>query len=488
MQGKSSHKALQESIEQSVRAMETAARAWLDAAEGMLPHMSRTMNVPLTELQSLLGLWVKGLGMSGVGSQGLDLWKTFLSGDPALSFSHLLSPDALQADEATRLLAKWKEAATVYLKDLERMAASPRTHTFELPAMDAEAAAEYMSRLQRSLQVKARYGPEYYADPEEVEVGPTPSEVVWEDGHVRLLRYHRKDGKAPDAGVPPLLLVYSIINRPYILDLVPGVSLIEHLVDSGLTVFLLDWGEPTDEDSDLPLDELVEGSMKEAQEFIRTSCDVDRVSQLGYCIGGVLAVMYAALYPEELASLITLTTPITGEQGGIVSFWADPRLFPLQGIVAANGNVPGKLLRYTFTAFKPYVELQKWKTFYENLLRDDMLRLFLPIDKWSNDNPDVPGKAFLQFVQAVYHEDSLKSGRTEIAGRRVDLSRITCPLLNIVAKKDWIVTPESAAPLNELVGSSVNRLEQIPGPHVGIIMDPRTRYAWDVMVEFLRGN
>jgi polyhydroxyalkanoate synthase len=150
--------------------------------------------------------------------------------------------------------------------------------------------------------------------------------------------------------------------------------------------------------------------------------------------------------------------------------------------------VPAKLIRYTFIGLKPYYEFVKWKTFLANLGNEDAMRLFYPVDRWANENVDIPGEVFRKFVEEVYHEERLRRGLSRINGRRVDLRDITCPLMNLLATADWIVPPASAEVLNDLVGSRDRRLVKIDGAHVAIMVDPRTRPVWSQMSDFLLGN
>ena len=347
-----------------------------------------------------------------------------------------------------------------------------------------------VERFMESVAVKARWGGEYYADPDATTVGQTPREVVYESGPLKLYRYHLPEGSEPveAAQAPPVLIVYSVINRPYILDLVPGYSFVEHLVREGLDVYLIDWGETEPGDRDTTLDSLIDPGIRGCVQAIRERTGAPDVSLFGHCIGGNLALMYASLYPDDVARLVTLTTPITAAEGGVVALWTDCDVFPVDAIVEAYGHMPAKLIRYTFMAIKPYYEVMKWKMFLENLGNDQVMALFMPVDRWANENVDVPGAVFRKFVHEVFHDDGFRQGRTRINGRKVDLGSIRCPLLNLAATKDWIVPPPSAEVLNELVTSDDNRFVPIEGAHVGILIDPRSRPLWTTMSDFLAGR
>src|SRR2546421_5876953 len=90
---------------------------------------------------------------------------------------------------------------------------------------------------------KYRTGMQIILEGAEAETGQTPKEVIWTKNKAKLYRY--KSGIEKQFPVP-ILLVYALINQPYILDLMPGKSLVEYLVSQGFDVYLLDWGIPGD--------------------------------------------------------------------------------------------------------------------------------------------------------------------------------------------------------------------------------------------------
>jgi polyhydroxyalkanoate synthase len=341
-----------------------------------------------------------------------------------------------------------------------------------------------LARLQEAARVKMQYGPEYYADPATTEVGLTPRDLVWEQGKFKLYRYCGNTAAKP--GVAPLLIIYSLINRPYILDLLPGVSLIEYYLQADLPVYLVDWGTPDYNDRHISLDELIDPYLREMVEFIRQAENCPAVSLLGHCIGGVLACLFAARYPEQTHRLLTLTTPITADQGGLISQCV--KNFPLGPIIDTFGNMPGKLIQYVILAMKPYYEMIRWRRFHEQIENDAAMRVFYAADKWGNDNVDVIGAAFRKFIQEVYLEDRFRAGLTEIHGRAAPLSAIRAPLMNIVAEEDWLVPPATAEILNDLVGSSQKILRKISGPHLSILFYPKHRKIWQEMVQFFAGK
>lgn len=398
--------------------------------------------------------------------------------------------------EDERLRQLWGGMLAEYRRDLGALPPDAFVVDFE-PLAEAwlkanseaidDASVRMVERFLEVMAIKARYGPEYYADPVLTEVGKSPREVVHEVEGAQLYRYLPLEG-ARKADAPPVLLIYSVINKPFILDLLPGYSFVEHLLGQGLDVYLVEWKPTKPGDRSTTLDSYIDPVVRSCIGAIRERTGASRVGLFGHCIGGVLAAMYAALHPADVDRLITLTTPFSAPAGGVVGLWTDRRVFPLESILDTYGHVPAKLIRYTFIGLKPYYEAVKWKTFLENLGNEDAMRLFYPIDRWANDNVDIPGEVFRKFIDEVYHEERLRRGLSRINGRRVDLRDITCPLMNLLATADWIVPPASAEILNDLVGSRDRRLVKIDGAHVAIMIDPRTRPVWTQMSDFLLGN
>lgn len=416
-----------------------------------------------------------------------------LAGLPDLLAAHAEAAGRL---DPQRLVRRMETAATELKADLEALA--PEQFVPDLGRL-AQSFGRVLAgspddedrrRVDRFLEaaaVKLRYGSEYYADPETTKVGPTPRDLVHREGRIELYRY-RSSARPTARTAPPVLLVYSVINKPYILDLLPGFSFIEHLLAEGLDPYLIEWGPTVPGDHETTLDSYIEPGLHGCVEYIRRTRGVDRVPLFGHCIGGNLALLYAARHPEAVDRLVALTTPVTAAEGGVVALWTDRDLFPVDAIVDAFGHMPAKLIRYTFIALKPYYEILKWKMFIDGLADDRVMGLFLPVDRWANENVDIPAEVFRKFIHEVFHSDRFRRGRTTIHGRPADPRAITCPLLNLAATRDWIVPLESARVLNDIVGSTEKEFVPIEGAHVGIMIDPRARPLWTKMSDFLKAS
>ena len=126
------------------------------------------------------------------------------------------------------------------------------------------------------------------------QTGMTPKETVWSKNKTKLYRYSA--GKAPTHRIPVLFL-YALINKAYILDLAPGMSMIEKLVEDGFDVYLLEWGEFEWEDRKLDFADFVYKYIARAVQKVCQYSRSDELSIVGYCMGGTMATMYASLFP-----------------------------------------------------------------------------------------------------------------------------------------------------------------------------------------------
>lgn len=398
--------------------------------------------------------------------------------------------DEAQGKDLSVLMDYWQGMLTEYLKDMELIAREIKKidlqHVAEIFAKTMtgqwdENVHKYHQRFWDALKVKMQFGPEYYSQPDAVKVGQTPKQVVWSKGKWQLYHYAPEAGKAQNK---PVLIVYALINRPYIEDLTPGVSLVQHFLGKGLDVYLGDWGEPAYEDRHITLDQFIEDGIGGMVECVCNRHAISQVPLFGHCMGGVLSVIYTALHQDRVASLTTLTAPMTAQKGGVVSAWT--YLAPVDLIVDTFGNVPAKLIRYTFISMKPYYEAIRWLRYYATLDKADAkaMEVANAVDKWVNDNVDIPGEFFRKFMTELFVKEGLVNGTMTINNRRVSLADIRCPVLNIFGEEDWIVTPQSAMLLNDLVSSTDKTARQIAGQHLGILFDPRNRPVWDEMAQF----
>jgi polyhydroxyalkanoate synthase len=306
-----------------------------------------------------------------------------------------------------------------------------------------------------------------------IDTGLTPKEVLWTKNKARLYRYIPTIPTHTTRHTVPLLLIYALINRPYVLDLRPNNSIIEYLVAQGFDVYLLDWGIPGAEDKNLTFDDYILDYMPRAIKKVLHTAHAEELSLLGYCMGGTMAAMYAALFPTHtLKNLILLTSPIdfAADHTGLYALWTSERYFNYDRVIEAFGNVPGEFIDLGNRMLKPVNNyIGSYMTMWERIMQDQPMDTWLAMHKWVNDVIPFPGAAFRQWIRDFYQQNRLVKGEIKLRGRRVDLSHISCSLLSIAGQKDHICTLPQAEAIMSLVSSEDKRFLVLDAGHVGLL-------------------
>jgi polyhydroxyalkanoate synthase len=311
---------------------------------------------------------------------------------------------------------------------------------------------------------------------DDIQVGTTPKEPVYREDKLVLYRY------LPVVEQPfpiPILIVYALVNRPAVADLQPDRSLVRNLLAQGMDVYLIDWGYPSRADRYLTLEDYIAGYLDTCVDVVRERHGLEQINLLGICQGGTFSVCYAALYPEKVKNLTVMVAPIdfhaTQEgRSGLLNLWGLG--LDVDQLVEATGNIPGELMNFGFVMLKPLqLNFQKYLDTLDVMDDEQKLLNFLRMEKWIFDSPDLAGEAFRQFVKDFFHENKLVRGEAEIGGRRIDLRRLTMPVLNIYAEQDHLVPPPSTIALGDYVGTSDYTLCAFPVGHIGMYVSGKAQ-------------
>jgi polyhydroxyalkanoate synthase len=314
-------------------------------------------------------------------------------------------------------------------------------------------------------------------------VAQTPSDVVATENKLRLLHYHPV---AEQSHPVPLLIVPSLINRYYLLDLVSGRSLVEYLVGRGIDVYMLDWGVPGPEDRSTTFDHYITGYLRRAVQRVRSLSGQARINLLGYSIGGTFTAIFSALYGHYVHGLVQLAAPINFHDSGIISQWTRKERFNVDLLVDTLGNMPAELLQASFRMLTPTLQIMQQIALANQIGDSQAVQDLLALQTWISDGVSFPGEAYRTYVKDCYQENYLVQGKLIVGGKRVDLGQIACPLLTITAAKDWICPPESVAVLNDLVASADKNVLELPGGHVGIVVGRRAAEdLWPRLADWL---
>ena len=337
---------------------------------------------------------------------------------------------------------------------------------FDLDALSAEAA-----RVQRQLLEGLQVLPQV----EDVQVGASQRELVWQDGKVCLYRFVGAQQAASTVVRNPLLVVYALVNRPYMIDLQEGRSLVQRLMALGHDVYVLDWGYPDRGDRYTRIEDYVLRYIDGAASHLCTASGQAAIDLLGICQGGVFSLCYAALEPARVRNLITMVTPVDFHTGdNMLASWA--RALDADALVQALGNIPADLINTSYLMLKPFeLNLKKYVAMLDILHDRDAVADFLRMEKWIFDSPDLAGAAFAEFIKQFYQDNGLVNGTVELGGRRVDLKQVTMPVLNLYAQHDHLVPPAASQALVSLIGSGDYTTHCFAGGHIGIYVSSRAQ-------------
>lgn len=296
-------------------------------------------------------------------------------------------------------------------------------------------------------------------------VGATPSTVMHRENKWRLLRYDAAPGGVKHR--TPVLLVPSLINRHYVLDLQPGKSLTEYLVAQGHDVWTIDWGTPGPEDRHLSFDDVCDVYLGRAIRKVAAASPRGQAHVLGYCLGGTLAAIHTAARPEHVASLTLVAAPVRFHDDGLLSVWLRNPHFDVGALVDAFGNVPWQLMQGAFQMLRPTLGMSKTVHFLDRAWDDRYLEGFFALETWGNDNVSFPGQCFREYAERLYRDDAFALGSFELNGRPARMESIRCPVLAVTFEHDNIVPWKSAATVLDRVKSKDTERIHLPGGHVG---------------------
>lgn len=316
------------------------------------------------------------------------------------------------------------------------------------------------------------------------EVGVTPCVEAMRENKMRLLHYLPKEGVARKR--TPLLLVPSLINRHYVLDLMPGKSFAEYMVAQGHDLWIIDWGTPGPEDRWLTFDDVCDRYLGRAVRHVARTSETGTTHLLGYCLGGTFTTIYAAARPEKIASMIAVAAPIQFADDGLLSAWTRSSTFNVDAMINAFGNVPHQLMQSAFHLLRPTLNLSKAVHLIDRAWNDEFLDGFLALETWGNDNVAFPGECFRKYIGDLYRNDALVKDTFVLSGVQAKLGNIKCPVLAVTFEHDNIVPWKSAAILIDRVSSTDKERIHLNGGHVGaMVSSSAAKGLWPKMSAWL---
>ncbi len=334
------------------------------------------------------------------------------------------------------------------------------------PAEQVSVETRVREEIERAIQRNVK-GLEYLSSAGPA-LGVTPKDTIYQRGTLKLHHYHPMSEEVYRV---PLVLVMSLVSKPYILDLTPGQSLVEFLLQRGFDVYMIDWGTPRPEDKNLRLEDYVLDLIPDCLEKVAEDSGEPDVSLVAYCMGGQLSVMYAALDAGKgpLKNLACFTTPVNMEGMKLMRQWTDRRYFDVDRIVDTLGNVPPELMYASFDMLRPVSRVIGQVKLWENIWNDEFVKSYRMFDRWAADQIPFAGECFRQTTKELMWENKLYRNELKLDGRLVDLKAIKVPFLHVMAEHDHIVPYEAAKELVNLVGSEDKQDMVLKGGHVSLV-------------------
>jgi polyhydroxyalkanoate synthase subunit PhaC len=303
------------------------------------------------------------------------------------------------------------------------------------------------------------------------EVAASPGQVVYHNHLIELIQYEPATARVRPE---PVLIVPSWIMKYYILDLSARNSLVRFLVGQGHTVFMVSWRNPTAEDRDIGMDDYLEQGVMQALRAVQRAQPHRQVHLAGYCLGGTLVAMAAALLArEEEAVLKTLTLLAAQtdfeEPGEIGLFIDDSQVSFLEEIMAEQGYLDGRQMAGAFAL------INSRDLVWSRLVREYLLGRRTALDDlhaWNADATRLPARMHSEYLRGMYLRNDLAEGRFMARGRPLCLQDIRVPTFVVGTERDHVSPWRSVYKVHSLLACQITFVLTTGGHNVGIVNPP----------------
>lgn len=296
----------------------------------------------------------------------------------------------------------------------------------------------------------------------------------------------------------PVLLIPALGIQAWTWDLMPNRSMVRYLMARGYDVYLLDWGKPSLSDRELGLSTYVNEWMPAAVEAVRQHAPAEEVTLVGYCMGGLLALMYLGAFPDApVRNLSTIASPVNfhknGAFGTIMSLASYPALkihdwfqLRVERFDTKLFHIPGNLLSVGFKMTNPPGVVTAYLDLVRNIGDREYITEYMTMGQWFNDMVDYPGATVREVIEKMVIANSLAGGRIRIGDRYSDFSNIRCSLLAFAGSSDKIASVHAAKDVMKLTSSTDRRFEVVPGGHAGVFAGSKApAHAWRAIADWL---
>jgi polyhydroxyalkanoate synthase len=318
----------------------------------------------------------------------------------------------------------------------------------------------------------------------DLDLGVTPKDIIYSRDTMKLYHYRPI---CDEVYRVPVVLVMSLINRYYIVDLSPGQSLVEYLLQQGLDVYLIDWGVPRAGHEYLMMDHYVGEYIPECLERVAEESGESEYSMVGYCLGGVMACMHAALNQHGgIKNLGCFATPVDASGMSLYKRWADSDNFDIDRLVDELGNVPPAMVDAMLQALRPLHRSAGRMSLLDNVSNDEFVKAHYRFDRWTSDPVPLAGEVARQLFKHFLRDNKFIANEFEVKGEKVDLKKITCPFLHVAATHDHIVPALASKDIINRVGSKDKLEIVVKGGHVSLVAGGNAVYRlWPQLRDWL---
>ena len=354
------------------------------------------------------------------------------------------------------------------------------------PSLDLASIPERIqSEVQRAIQRSIK-GVEYFSNSGPT-LGSTPRDLLRNRGTMSLYHYRPLTDEVYRV---PVLIVMATTNRGYILDLIPGQSLIEFLLKRGYDIYMLEWNPPKPEEKSLRMEDYVLDFIPDCVNCIQQDSGEQDISVIGYCFGGVLSLLYGSIFKDgPMKNLICFTTPIDFHEMKLFSNFADRRYFDVDRLLDSAGNMPPEMILSSFEMLRPASRVAAQVQLWDNIWNDEYVKSYRMFDRWATDTLPLAGEYFRTITKDLMWDNKLFEGTMTVGGRKADIADIKVSILHAVAEHDHIVPYDSAKHLIARVGSTDKEEVIMKGGHVSLIAGANAiKRLWPKLDSWLAGR